>query len=36
MIRRSITSALIDSPVMIPMVLADKIESYTLPQGVLS
>jgi len=36
MIKRSITSALIDSPVMIPMVLADKIESYTLPQGVLS
>jgi propionate CoA-transferase len=36
MIRRSITSALIDSPVMIPMVIADKIESYTLPQGVLS
>jgi propionate CoA-transferase len=36
MIRRSITSALIDSPAMIPMVLQDKIESYTLPQGVLS
>jgi propionate CoA-transferase len=36
MIKRSITSALIDSPVMIPMVLQDKIESYTLPQGVLS
>jgi propionate CoA-transferase len=36
MIRRSITSALIDSPAMIPMVLQDRIESYTLPQGVLS
>lgn len=36
MIKRSITSALIDSPVMIPMVLEDRIESYTLPQGVLS
>ena len=36
MIKRSITSALIDSPAMIPMVLQDKIESYTLPQGVLS
>jgi propionate CoA-transferase len=36
MIKRSITSALIDSPTMIPMVLQDKIESYTLPQGVLS
>src|SRR5207237_10698843 len=36
MLKRSITSALIDSPVMIPMVLQDRIESYTLPQGVLS
>jgi propionate CoA-transferase len=36
MIRRSITSALIDSPAMIPMALQDRIESYTLPQGVLS
>jgi propionate CoA-transferase len=36
MIKRSITSALIDSPTMIPMVLQDKIESYILPQGVLS
>jgi propionate CoA-transferase len=36
MLKRSITSALIDSPVMIDLALADKIESYTLPQGVLS
>ncbi len=36
MIKRSITSALIDSPVMIPMAFEDRIESYTLPQGVLS
>ena len=32
----SITSALIDSPVMIDLAVSDKIESYTLPQGVLS
>ncbi|MEZ5844454.1 MAG: CoA-transferase [Hyphomicrobiaceae bacterium] len=36
MLKRSITSALIDSPVMIPLAASDKIESYTLPQGVLS
>ncbi len=36
MLKRSITSALIDSPVMIGMARDDKIESYTLPQGVLS
>jgi propionate CoA-transferase len=36
MVRRSITSALIDSPVFIDLALLDKIESYTLPQGVLS
>jgi propionate CoA-transferase len=36
MLKRSITSALIDSPVLIDLALADKIESYTLPQGVLS
>src|SRR5260370_16677774 len=36
MIKRSITSALIDSPAMIKLVLQDRIESYTLPQGVLS
>jgi propionate CoA-transferase len=36
MVRRVITSALIDSPVFIPMALNDEIEAYTLPQGVLS
>ncbi|NLS08063.1 3-oxoacid CoA-transferase [Rhizobium sp. P32RR-XVIII] len=36
MLKRSITSALIDSPVLIDLAAADKIESYTLPQGVLS
>jgi propionate CoA-transferase len=36
MLRRSITSALIDSPVMIGLAQSDQIESYTLPQGVLS
>lgn len=36
MIKRSITSALIDSPVFIDLAQEDKIESYTLPQGVLS
>ncbi|NSY18543.1 acyl CoA:acetate/3-ketoacid CoA transferase [Neorhizobium sp. AL 9.2.2] len=36
MLRRSITSALIDSPVLIDLAAADRIESYTLPQGVLS
>ena len=36
MLKRSITSALIDSPAMIDLAFSDKIESYTLPQGVLS
>lgn len=36
MLKRSITSALIDSPVLIDLVLKNRIESYTLPQGVLS
>ena len=36
MVRRVITSALIDSPVFIDLALADRIEAYTLPQGVLS
>ncbi len=36
MLRRSITSALIDSPALIDLALRDVIESYTLPQGVLS
>jgi propionate CoA-transferase len=36
MLKRSITSALIDSPPLIDLAIADRIESYTLPQGVLS
>ncbi len=36
MLKRSITSALIDSPIMIDLAFADKIESWTLPQGVMS
>ncbi len=36
MLKRSITSALIDAPSLIPMAQNDEIESYTLPQGVLS
>ncbi len=36
MVRRLITSALVDSPAFIPMALNDEIEAYTLPQGVLS
>lgn len=36
MLKRSITSALINSPVMIPMAFDDRIKSYTLPQGVMS
>lgn len=36
LIKRSITSALVDSPPLMEMALADQIESYTLPQGVLS
>jgi propionate CoA-transferase len=36
LVRRSITSALVDSPPLEQLALADKIESYTLPQGVLS
>ena len=36
MVKRIITSALIDSPVFIDMALEDKIEAWTLPQGVLS
>ncbi len=36
MVRRVITSALIDSPVFIPLARENKIEAYTLPQGVLS
>ena len=36
MVKRVITSALIDSPVFIDMALEDRIEAWTLPQGVLS
>src|SRR5262245_38518284 len=36
MLKRSITSALIDSPILMELALADKFESYILPQGVMS
>jgi propionate CoA-transferase len=36
LLRRSITSALVDSPILAELALADKIESYILPQGVMS
>jgi propionate CoA-transferase len=36
MLRRSITSALVDSPPLIGLALENKIESYTLPQGVIA
>ena len=36
LLKRSIISALIDSPVLMEMALANKIESYILPQGVMS
>src|SRR5581483_5127219 len=36
MLKRSITSALIDSPALMELALADKIQSYILPQGVMS
>tara|TARA_R100000935_G_scaffold58902_1_gene99345 strand:- start:1286 stop:2848 length:1563 start_codon:yes stop_codon:yes gene_type:complete len=36
LVSRLITSALIDSPAFIPLALQNLIETYTLPQGVLS
>src|SRR4051794_4916407 len=36
LLKRAITSALVDSPRLVTLAAADKIEAYTLPQGVLS
>lgn len=36
MVRRLITSALVDAPAFIPMAMEDRVETYTLPQGVLA
>ncbi|MEK6350184.1 MAG: CoA-transferase [Burkholderia sp.] len=36
LLKRAITSALIDSPGLLKMAAEDRIEAYTLPQGVLS
>jgi propionate CoA-transferase len=36
LLRRAITSALVDSPGLVTLAAQDKIEAYTLPQGVLS
>jgi propionate CoA-transferase len=36
MLKRSVTSALIDSPPLIALARDNKIESYTLPQGVIA
>jgi propionate CoA-transferase len=36
LLRRAITSALVDSPGLVELAAANRIEAYTLPQGVLS
>jgi propionate CoA-transferase len=36
LLRRAITSALVDSPGLVTLAAEDKIEAYTFPQGVLS
>jgi propionate CoA-transferase len=36
LLRRAITSALVDSPGLVTLAAEDKIEAYTLPQGVMS
>ena len=36
LLRRAITSALVDSPGLVRLAAEDKIQAYTLPQGVLS
>ena len=36
LLKRAITSALVDSPRLVTLAAEDKIEAYTLPQGVLS
>lgn len=36
LLRRAITSALVDSPGLVKLAAEDKIEAYTFPQGVLS
>ena len=36
LLKRAITSALVDSPRLVKLAAEDKIEAYTLPQGVLS
>ena len=36
LVRRAITSALVDSPGLVRLAAEDRIEAYTLPQGVLS
>jgi len=36
LLRRAVTSALVDSPGLVRLAAEDKIEAYTLPQGVLS